>query len=121
MSDANQDLPKLFKRLDREETEYVRDKFNVMRVELGQWATTTVQLIDKVNELVAAIHRMALRQQQADIKIGSLSFENAELKKRLDENSNRDDEQDKRLDGQDETLEKARAFVQKREKAEAKS
>ena len=109
----NQELPKLFKRLDKHETEYVRDNFNVMRVEVGQWGTTTVQLIDKVNELVETIHRMSLRQQQADIKIGSLSFENAELKNRLNEECNRNNEQDERIAGQNEVIERARAFIQK--------
>lgn len=111
--ETSQELPKLFKRLDKHETEYVRDNFNVMRVEVGQWATTTVQLIDKVNELVETVHRMSLRQQQADIKIGSLSFENADLTKRVNELTSDKIALTKRVDDQDETIDKARAFIQK--------
>jgi hypothetical protein len=93
-----------FKKVDEYDLAWVRDALNVMRVELGQWKTTTVQLADRLEAAEKSLHEARVQRQQDAIKMGSLSVERDQFKKICSD-------QEERILKLEASMDKAREYI----------
>jgi hypothetical protein len=94
------EIAKLLPKVDDYDLGWIRNNLNVKAIEINRWKSLVVELLDRVQAVEKSLHIAMLNRQQDVIKIGEISVERDELKKKIETLETRADKQETRQDKQ---------------------